>query len=66
MKCLSERILFFLCNFFAKMLNYVMYICYGVYKFGFFFAFLASLMNGIMMNDIMCLSLICHMLKFNL
>jgi len=35
MKCLSEIFLFYLCNFFAKMLNYVMYICYGVSKFGF-------------------------------
>jgi hypothetical protein len=64
MKCLNERILFFCVIFFAKMLNYVMYICYGVYKFV-FFAFLASLMNDVMMNDIMCLSLIFHMLKFN-
>jgi len=35
MKCLSEIILPFLCNFFANMLNFIMYICYNDYKLGF-------------------------------
>ena len=35
MKYLSEIILLFLCNFFANMLNFIMYICYNDSKLEF-------------------------------
>ena len=47
MKCLSEKMLLFLCNFFSNMFNFIMYICYNYYKLG-FLHFLASLKNDIM------------------
>jgi len=39
--------LLFLCNFFANMFNFIMYICYNDYKLG-FLHFLPSLKNDIM------------------
>ena len=39
MKCLSEKILLFLCIIFASMFNFIMYICYNNYKFAFFLFF---------------------------
>jgi len=44
MKCLSEKILLFLCNFFANMFNFIMCVCYNNYKFA-FLLFLASLIS---------------------
>jgi hypothetical protein len=48
MKCLSEIIMLFLCNFIANMLNFIIYICYNDSKLG-FLNFLASLKNYIML-----------------
>jgi len=39
MKCLSEIILIFVCNCFANMLNFIMYICYNDFKLGFLLFF---------------------------
>jgi len=40
MKCISEEILHFLCNFFfANMFNFIMYACYNDDKFAFLLFF---------------------------
>ena len=39
MKCISEEILLFVCDFFANMFNFIMYVCYNDDKFAFLIFF---------------------------